>query len=949
MTPDRWRRIQQLFEQALLLDPGIRSDWLARECGDDESLQAEVASLLASDTGANASFDVAVDQAISHSMRHIDAIEAGTVIGHYRVLRLIGRGGMGAVYLAERADQQFEQRVALKLIGTNLPGSTVAQRFRMERQILAQLNHPNIAHLLDGGTTQEGVPYLAMEYVEGTRIDEYCEQNQLDIAQRLALFQQVCSAVQYAHQHLVIHRDIKPSNILIGADGIPKLLDFGIAKLLAPTHAGTTGDLTRVHERVLTPEHASPEQVRGEPIGTVSDVYSLGVLLYQLLTGVPPYALRARTIRELEDLICTVETLRPSVAAQRNGKDETARALRRALSGDLDNIVMRAMHKDPQRRYSSAAALSDDIDNHRGHRPVQARPDSLGYRAGKFLRRNRLAVASAAAVMVLLFSVVAFFTVRLAHERDNAQLEARKAKQVVHFLTEIFSVADPHRSQGRQITAVEILDQGARDIEERLAQQPLVRAELLAAIGYSYKNLAEYDRAGPLLERSLALKSAAGLESTPEYGHALYELANLRRFQGKFDESEKLFRRTLELQQRIYPDGHEDTAATLTHLGTLYYEMNRPRESLELQEQALTMTRAVLGTEHDETADRLNNLALVLQDLDRHVEAERYLRECIELRIRLLGTRHPGALTSQYNLALLLGATGRYHEADAAFRNVLPLRRAVLGDSHPAVGFTLSAFGSLLTVTGRFEEAEKVLKEGREILTQKYGAVHWRTAAAVSRQGQLQLARGDYASARDLFDDALRSTTSVYGTDSEHAQTARTLLASALVGLGDEQQATQMVESSFAALRTSVGIDTIRVRHTLHALAGIRVRQNRLDEAAQLYGTELANYTRMGWPHSPDAAGARLGLAQVAALEGRHADAIGLIEQALTDLRAQLPQNHWRIAVGEVALGRSYLQARRADGATLIRRGSGILRSSLPANDPRVTAANGALQLLGSL
>jgi serine/threonine-protein kinase len=862
MSRARWERIQALFEEGSALAAEQREAWIAEQCGADSALRDHVAALLRASVETAADFENKVDQAIAGAWVETD-VEPGKVIGRYRVVRLLGHGGMGAVYLAERADEQFTHQVALKIIGRTLPTHALARRFRAERQILAHLNHPNVARLLDGGASEDGVPYLAMEYVEGTRIDVYCEAQRLDVCARLRLFQQVCAAVQYAHQNLVVHRDIKPSNILVTRDNIPKLLDFGIAKLLDPSQTNPTDGLTRVYERVLTPQHASPEQLRGEPIGTVSDIYSLGVLLYELLARQRPYSVPGRTLEEVAQLVCTIDPPRPSVAAKKAAEGEGSAGLSRALSGDLDNIVMRAMHKDAQRRYPSAAALSEDIQRFLEDRPVHARPDAWTYRTHNVLRRNRLPVTAAAAASVVIALLVTFYTIRLAAERDRATLEAVKSQQVAAFLTDLFRVADPAQSQGRQITALELLDRGAQQIDEELASQPRVRADLLSAIGLSYKNLSSFDRARPLLEQSLAIKAAAGLQDTRQYARTLYELANLRRYEGNFAQAERDFKEALEIQRRIFDGPDEDTAATLTHLGVLYYEMQRLREALSMQQQALTMTRAVLGEDHVATADRMNNLALVLQSLDRYRDAERYLREAIRIQRKALGERHPDTLVTRSNLALLLRSTGRYQQSEALLRELLPLRRAVLGAGHPSVGLTLTALGGVLTALGKFDEAEQTLNEAIGILTAKYGADHWRVGAVLRRLGELSLRRGDPDRAEEFLRRALAIDVRVYGDASTAAHTTRAVLASALMRRGEIKAAQALLEGSYAFLRTKSGLDSTDITWTLQALGQLRIDQQRYAEAVTLLEQALRNYQRIGGPANPDAAEVRTALAQL--------------------------------------------------------------------------------------
>ena len=418
MTPARWVRIKEVLQEALDHHPSERAAFLDHECAGDAELRDRVDDLLASDEemGHFLSFTpaaVALEALVSTS-----AAAPRATVGPYRILREIGRGGMGAVYLGERADGHYDKRVAIKIIAPGLDNDTTARRFRNERQVIAALDHPNIARLLDGGATDDGVLYLVMEYVEGEEIDTWCNRRKRNLTERLNLFRTVCAAVQYAHQHGVIHRDIKPSNILVTADGEPKLLDFGIAKTLNQELL-STGSQTTVGPAPMTPEYASPEQVRGEPVGPASDVYALGVVLNQLLTGHLPYRFSGNDLHQILAVICDQEPTRPSVAvaSETEFHCETPTRLRRLLRGDLDNIVLKALRKDPERRYSSAAELSNDIERHLEDLPVVARQESLPYRGRKFLRRNRaaaLAVVSTACILLAVFVVWTWLARRAA-------------------------------------------------------------------------------------------------------------------------------------------------------------------------------------------------------------------------------------------------------------------------------------------------------------------------------------------------------------------------------------------------------------------------------------------------------------------------------------------------------------------------------------------------------
>lgn len=453
-SSERWSHLDQLFCAALECEPEARDTFVAEACCGDELLRHELESLLASHLEAKnfleqPVFNLGMKLLVTHEAESL----LGRRLGPYRIVTLIGSGGMGAVYLASRDDDEYQKRVAIKVIKRGMDTEFILRRFRQERQIIANLDHPNIARLLDGGTTEDGLPYFVMEYVEGERVDRYCDSHELPIIARLALFRDVCAAVQYAHQNLVIHRDIKPSNILVTSDGIPKLLDFGIAKLLSSEPQGESTRLSLTDIRLMTPEYASPEQVRGGPITTASDVYSLGALLYVLLCGHHPYDLKSCHTDEMTRVICETEPEKPSAAVTRREDarsiEEVAKltpeiiaadrsadrpeTLRKQLSGDLDNIVLKAIQKEPQRRYGYAAQLSSDIGRHLSGLPVAAHPDTLAYRAAKFVRRNRVSVAAAAAIVLVLAAGILVS----AWEARVANLQRARAERRYHDMREV--------------------------------------------------------------------------------------------------------------------------------------------------------------------------------------------------------------------------------------------------------------------------------------------------------------------------------------------------------------------------------------------------------------------------------------------------------------------------------------------------------------------------------
>lgn len=498
MNPERWSQVAELFDRATHLDVDARAAYLQTACRGDSELRDYVLDLLRTDDEFDANVEKTIAASVSRAFAtddsHADEMK-GQMIGPYRVERLLGSGGMGMVYLAERADQQFDQQVAIKLGRHRLVDPETVLRLRNERQILADLDHPNIARLFDGGTTDDGVPYLVMEHIDGIRIDEYCDTHRLSINERLQLFQTICSAVHYAHQNLIIHRDIKASNILVASDGNPKLLDFGIAKLIDSAGEASDG-LTREGAVIMTPANATPEQILGKAVTTATDVYALGLLLHGMLSGFRPYQTEDLSPSEFANVICNQDITRPSLrlkqeslltrrakasdivqTAEQIARDRstTANRLQRQLRGDLDTIILNALRKEPERRYRSVSAFADDIGLHLTSMPIVARSDSRRYRAGKFVRRHYAAVTASALIVAMLATFAATLSVqnrRIADERDTA-------REVSQFLEDIFMAPDPARARGAAITAEEILAAGASRISTDLGERPEIQSTLM--------------------------------------------------------------------------------------------------------------------------------------------------------------------------------------------------------------------------------------------------------------------------------------------------------------------------------------------------------------------------------------------------------------------------------------------------------------------------------------
>jgi eukaryotic-like serine/threonine-protein kinase len=817
--------------------------------------------------------------------------DVGVRFGPWRTIRLLGRGGMGAVYLASREDGQFEQKVALKVLRDGIEGDDAHRRFLEERRILAGLEHPNIARLLDGGIAADGRPYFALEHVAGDRIDDWCDARNLGLRERLRLFIDVCGAVQHAHGQLVVHRDLKPANILVTQEGRVKLLDFGIARMLVAQDA--PADRTRTAMQWLTPEYASPEQVRRDPITTASDVYALGVVLYELLSGRRPHDLAGRTPAEIERVLTESEPTRPSTActgdpavASEVDAAGIARArsiqpahLRRALEGDLDTIVLHALRREPDRRYATVAQFAEDIERHLEALPVRARPATAGYRAGKFVRRHRVGVAAAAVIVLSLVAGVGSTTwqamraeeqARIAGEqRDLARVEASKADRVSDFLIDLFQISDPGQARGNDITARALLDQGASRISTDLAAEPAVQATMMDVIGRVYTNLGLYDDAESLLRTSLELRRGA---ADADVASSLTDLGTLLWLRGRYDEAEPMLREALDLQKHA-PQSTDHLAGALNNMGALLHKkgdlegaadyygqaiearradpsddraalasnivnlgavmaaMGRFDEADSLYRSALAIQREASGDVHPAVADNLNNLGTLLVARGRYDEATKVLREALETRRTLYGEHHPLVAQSLNNLAAVLERTGDLDAAEPLYRQSLELKREELGNEHPAIATSLNNLGLVLLRKGNTGEAEPLLRESLAIRRKVYGAKHPVVATALHNLGTLDEAKGDSAAAERDYREALEMRRATLGPTHTDVATTDLSLALLLQERGNPRGAEPLLRDALAIRTQAFGANDWRVALTAATLGTSLSRLGRQSSA----------------------------------------------------------------------------------------------------------------------
>jgi serine/threonine-protein kinase len=765
MTPERWRLLEEIFHGATGLDAAERPAYLDDACAGDADLRQEVEALIDSSRDA-ASLP---DQVLKAASAVLGAAPPmGTRAGPYRIVSELGQGGMARVFLALRDDDQFQRRVAVK-IAHAAQSPELLSRFRSERQILAALDHPNLARLLDGGTTEDGVPYLVLEYVEGEPIDRYCDAQELPVQERLQVFRAVCGAVQYAHQNLVVHRDLKPANVLVTPDGTPKLLDFGIAKLLKADLLGRAPLLTSVLNRVMTPEYASPEQVRGEPVTTATDVYSLGVLLYELLTGCRPLRLEGQGPTDLQRIVSEVEPEPPSAAvlwpAERaDGRTAEQRSrsrgtspgkLRRMLAGDLDNILLMALRKAPARRYASVEQFADDVRRHLEGLPVRARKDTIRYRTRKFIRRNRYWVGTAAA----FFALVAGFGINraqlareLADERDQARQEAATAQRVALVLQDLFRLADPYEQDGT-VTGRAILDRAAERLGAPGPERPEVRAALLDTIGNVYRQRGLYSRAEPLLQQALEERRAALGEDHLDTARSLLHMGELRREQGRPAEAETLLRGALGALERVLGAQHPDTAETLEALGVALRDQRKSAEAEGFLRRALAIREATAG-HGPEVASTLDRLAEVLDDAGELPEAEAVIRRALEISRRRPGDHLD---TARYlgRLGAILRRRGELAAAEPLLREALDTRIRLLGRDHPIVALNLGNLASLLRDRGEHVSAEQLYRQSIGIYQQVVGEDHLGLAAVRADLADLLVEKGRLDEAEELFERSL--------------------------------------------------------------------------------------------------------------------------------------------------------------------------------------------------
>jgi len=783
---DRWKEIERVFHEALAQPPARRHEYLKSACGGDDELRLEVQGMLDAHVSDPDFLETPVgDVSALGDLSDLGGPSGTGTIGPYTVVRPLGAGGMGEVYLARQDTEAFSRTVAIKVVKRSMDTDEVLRRFELERRILASLAHPNIAQLHDAGATEDGRPYFVMEFVDGERIDRFADRRGLSVDDRLHLFRTVCEAVQHAHQKLIVHRDIKPGNVLVREDGVVKLVDFGIGRLLSPDE-GDTAQATRTRARRLTPDYASPEQIRGEPATTSADVYSLGVLLFELLTGRSPWPRDTESDEQRLDRTTTAPQ-RPSVAvASVEAMEAAARRQRaRRLSGDLDNVVLKSMHPDPGRRYPSVAALSDDLGRHLGGLPVAARGDSFSYRSAKFVRRNAWSVSTAAAVVIGLIAVTATTSVqsrRIARERDKAQ-------EVQSFLLETFGASSADGSSGDSTTVRQLLDGQAATVRTAYSADDELRAEMLAVLADAYERL------------------------------------------GLLGDAEALSREALDERRRLHARDHPDVASTLNLLGWIRHEQGSSDEAVKLLTESVAMWRGVADAETDGLARALNDLGSVYDQLGRIDDAEPLLREALALRRARGGPFDRGIAVTSSNLATLMYRRGDYMAADSLGSAALEVLRRTVGPDHQRTFVAQSNLATFRWVAGDLDGAAAMYEDLLARQRQLDGGRSARTASAMVTYASLLRARGEAGEAESLLRDALEIQADLLDPNHRDIGNTARVLGIVLQQTGRPQESVAYLEQSLRVNRAAYGDRHRLVAESLVGLARSNVALNMPDRA----------------------------------------------------------------------------------------------------------------------
>ena len=888
-TPEQWNRIKEIFSEALELQGSERDSFVARECGEDAGLRAEVESLLEASLESG-------QLSIHPSMEPLlEVIEPSGNIGPYRMIRKLGQGGMGQVWLAEQTSP-VRRQVAVKLLtpGSYNPGSM--QRFELERQSLAMMEHPAIAKVFDAGSTLDGRPYFVMEYVPGIPITDYCDQHKLTVRERLELFQQVCDGVQHAHQKSIVHRDLKPSNILVmelnGKPG-PRIIDFGIAKTIGSGPGEEQTLFTQAGALIGTPGFMSPEQLAPQEtdVDTRTDVYSLGVLLYVLLTGSMPFAHRENQKRPMDEILRELREEDPPSPSTRvaSSEDTTIESaelrgmapqqLASVLRGDLDWITLKAMEKKRERRYATPLELAADIQRYVENRPVLARPASAGYRIRKYAARNRVLVTAGAIAAVMLMGFIGL----LGYQLRRTTRERDRANRITEFMTRMFQVSDPSEARGNSVTVREILDKSSKDIQTGLSNDPQLQAQMMSVMGEVYRKLGLLPKAEELLTHALEIDRRELGPEDPETASTTTRLAATLADSAKLPEAEKLLRPMVEIEKRKLGAENQKTLLCMNLLATTLHGQAKYADAEKMYREILATQLRVYGPDDPYTLTIMSNIAAVMSDSgSRSLEIERLNREVLERRKRVLGPDHPDTLRSMANLGIALTAQGnRNAEAEKLLNETLAIQKRVLGPEHPDTLGTMGALTSVYELEFRYAEEERLSRETLAIQQRVLGPEHGDTIAAmVNLAGALGLEKR-YAEAEEVSRQALEIEKRVLSPEQPTTVLTKANFADILEAERKLPEADKLVHEVLETEQRVFGADHPMTIQSSYTLGNVLKDEGRLEEAEKLLLQTHETAARVLGKDDARTALCTYSLARVAALRGKRAEAIARLKEAL--------------------------------------------------------------------
>jgi serine/threonine-protein kinase len=863
MDAVRWERVQEIFHEAVDLSRAERDAFLRTACRGDEALMSEVLALIDEDEQGPSLLDSDVAQTANRILGNDPS--ALRQIGPYRIVSVLGEGGMGVVFLAERTD--LGSRAAIKILRDAWLSPARRVRFAAEQRTLATLNHPSIAQLHDAGALSDGTPWIVMEYVDGVPLNEYCRTHATSVRERLRLFRDVCDAVLYAHRHLVVHRDLKPSNMLVTAAGSVKLVDFGIAKHLdrpdapmAQTHTGL---------RLMTPAYAAPEQITGAPIGIHTDVYSLGVILYELTTGRLPFDWAGKAPREAERMILEGEVPRPSTIA--SDRQSPISSLNRAARSEVDVLCLTAMHGDPARRYQSVEALIRDIDHYLADEPLDARPDTFGYRARKFAGRHWRALSAAAAVLLLTVGLVTFYTVRLASARNAALTEAARSQRIQELMLNLFTGGDEAAGPSEDVRVVSLLDRGVLEAEN-LSTEPAVQVAMYRTLGGIYQKLGDFTKAESLLQTALEQRRTIYGPDSAEVGEGLVALGLLRADQAQFDEAERLVREGLDMSRRHPGSDTLILARATTALGRVLEERGSYKDAIAVLEEGerlhtarepssadlaanlrgqvnshfyagnletaetiarrvLAMTRQLNGGRHALVAEDLINLGAVRHERGQYTDAEQYHREALSITEDWYGPEHFKTASNLTMLGRSLQLQTRLDEAADVLRRAVSIQQRVFGQEHPRVASAVNDLGSVALQRGDLEEAEAAFRRMADIYRTVYGTKHYLVGIAISNLGSVYQARGNDLAAEPLYRQAIALYEETQSPGHMNAGIGRIKLGRALLGQKRYAEAEREILAGYDILTHQTSPSVSWLRNAREDLVKLYTASNQPDKA----------------------------------------------------------------------------------------------------------------------